>query len=178
MGPDASRWVRLPGARRNTLARRDPTTAGPRRILAPHGPFSRISAKKLAQRAIKRQLWAVIRVLGQLFRARACTRIRPSWAKNVAHEARKHGGVETNNTTAHPQQEIAETAITSAPENCSKNAHFSPAKVMVVSIPHRHQPAKATAVSPPHRHQRAKAMAVSDNRAAWSAEPNHSARGP
>ena len=42
-----------------------------------------------------------------------------------------------------------ETAITSASEKRAQNAYFSPAK----------------------------AMAVSDNRAAWSAEPDHSARG-
>ena len=62
-----------------------------------------------------------------------------------------------------PKQGTAETTITTAPENCTKNAHFSPAKAM--------------AVSTPHRHKRAKATAVSDNRAAWSAEPDHSARG-
>ena len=40
-----------------------------------------------------------------------------------------------------------ETGITSAPENCTKIAHFSPAKAMAVSIPHRHKRAKAITVS-------------------------------
>ena len=48
---------------------------------------------------------------------------------------------------------------------------------MTVSVEARPAPAKATAVSTPHRHKRAKATAVSDNRAAWSAEPDHNARG-
>ena len=68
---------------------------------------------------------------GELFRAR--THIRPISAKNVAHEARQHSDVETNNTTAHPQQGTYETRITSASEKHAKNAHFSPAKAMAVS---------------------------------------------
>ena len=90
-----------------------------------------------------------------------------------------------------PNQGTTETDDTSAPEKCTKNAHFSPAKAMavsgeaqpapakatVVSIPLEHERAKAMAVSTPHEYQRAKATAVSDNRAAWSAEPDHSARG-
>ena len=90
-----------------------------------------------------------------------------------------------------PNQGTTETDDTSAPEKCTKNAHFSPAKAMavsgeaqpapakatVVSIPLEHERAKAMAVSTPHEYQRAKATAVSDNRAVWSAEPGHSARG-
>ena len=41
--------------------------------------------------------------------------------------ARQRGGIETNNTTAHPQQGTAETGITTAPKNRTKNTHFSPA---------------------------------------------------
>ena len=90
-----------------------------------------------------------------------------------------------------PNQGTTETDDTSAPEKCTKNAHFSPAKAMavsgeaqpapakatVVSIPLEHERAKAMAVSTPHEYQRAKATAVSDNRAVWSAEPGHSPRG-
>ena len=61
--------------------------------------------------------------------------------------SRLHDDIETNNTTAHPQQGTTKTAITSAPKKCTKNAHFPPAKAMAVSIPHRHQQAKATMVS-------------------------------
>ena len=99
---------------------------------------------------------------GELFRAR--THIRPISAKNVAHEARQHSDIETDNTSAHPQQGTVETTITSAPENRTKNAHFSPAKAMAVSTPHGYQQAKATMVS--------------DNRATWSTGPGCGARGP
>ena len=66
-----------------------------------------------------------------------------------AHEARQRGDVETNNTTAHPRQGTLETGITSAPENCTKNTHFSPAK----------------------------ATGVSDSQTAWSARPSCAAGG-
>ena len=88
---------------------------------------------------------------------------RPSRATNIAQEARQHGDVETNNTTAHPQQGTRETHITYAPKNRTKNAHFSPAKAMAVSIPHRHQQAKATEVS--------------NHRATWLTGPGRGARG-
>ena len=95
--------------------------------------------------------------------ARSHPHTRQSRAKNIAHRTQKHGDVETNNTTAHPQQDTAETAITTAPTNCTKNAHFLPAKAMAVSIPHRHQRAKATMVSqttgPPGRQGQAAAPA-------------------
>ena len=85
-------------------------------------------------------------------------------ARIIAHEAQQHGDVETNNTTAHPQQGTYETRITSAPENRTKNAHFSPAKAMAVSIPHGYQQAKATMVS--------------NHQATWSTGPGCGARGP
>ena len=73
--------------------------------------------------------------------------IRPRRANFFAHKAQQRGDVETNNTTARPQQGTAETDNTSAPENCAKNAHFSPAKAMAVSVEARSPPAKATTVS-------------------------------
>ena len=100
-------------------------------------------------------------MLGELFRARA--HIGPSRATNFAHRTQKHGDVETNDTTAHPQQGTTETGITSAREKCTKNAHFSPAKAMAVSIP--------------HRHKRAKATMVSDNRATWPTGPGRGTGG-
>ena len=113
------------------------------------------------------------------------------WANFFAHEARQHGEIETNNTTAHPQQGTAETGITSAPENCTKNTHFSPAKAMAVSTGPPHRPAKATlvsvkarpapakamAVSTPYRYQQAKATPVSGERATWSTGPRCDTRG-
>ena len=68
-------------------------------------------------------------------------------ANFFAHEARQRGDVETNNTTAHPQQGPLETDITSAPKNCNKNTHFAPAKAMTVSVEARPAPAKAITVS-------------------------------
>ena len=96
--------------------------------------------------------------------ARSHPHTRQSRANNIAHRTRKHGDVETNNTTTHPQQGTTETAIASAPEKHAKNTHFSPAKAM--------------AVSPPRTHPRAKATMVSDNRATWPTEPGRGARGP
>jgi len=102
--------------------------------------------------------------LGELFRAR--THTRPSRATNLVHRTQKHGDIETNNTIAHPQQDTAETDDTSAPENCTKNAHFSPAQAMAVSIP--------------HEHKRAKAIVVSDHRAIWltAHRPTYTHAGP
>ena len=48
-----------------------------------------------------------------------------------------------------------------------KNAHFSPAKAMTVSIPRERERAKVTAVSDKARPAPTKAMAVSDNRPSW-----------
>ena len=62
-----------------------------------------------------------------------------------------------------PQQGSAETSITSASTNCTKNAHFLPAK--------------ATAVSIPRRNKRAKAMAVSNHRATSPAAPRRDTHG-
>ena len=121
---------------------------GPSRKSSPsNGPPSSPSAKRLAQRTLKRRNWAVFSPLGEFFRARMHT--RTSRATNVAHETRQHGDVETTNTTAHSQQGTTETRITSARANCTKNAHFSPAKAMAVSTGPPHRPAKATPVSRP-----------------------------
>ena len=141
----------------------------------PARPPSGISAKILARCAIKRQFLAIVSTQGELFRAR--THIRASRATNIAHRTQKHGDVETNNTTARPQQGTAETAITSAPENCTKNAHFSPAKAMAVSIPRRNKRAKAMAVSVEAQPARAKATGVSDNQAARPVAPKHGPHG-
>ena len=98
---------------------------------------------------------------GELFRAHA--HIRPRRANFFAHEARQRGDVETNNTTARPQQGTAETDITTAPKNRAKNTHFAPAKATAVSVEARPAPAKVTGVS--------------DNRAAWPTGPGGGARG-
>ena len=171
--------------------------------LAQHNPSSGVSANNLAQHATRRRFWAIFRALGELFRAhthhqttqgelfRARDPAHGDFETNDTSAATDAGQHETTITTARPQQGTTETDDTSAPEKCAKNTHFAPAKAMAVSTPHGYQrakatavsvtarpaPAKATAVSTPHRHNRAKATAVSDKRAAWSAEPDHSARG-
>ena len=161
---------------REKLAQRGPSSRISAKKFAPHNPSSRISAKKFAQRGIKHPFWAIFRVLGELFRAYTMTTVpqgelfraplqeRAMQGENIAHRSQKHGDVETNNTTAHPQQGTIETAITSAPEKHTKNAHFPPAKAMPVSIPYRHQQAKATMVS--------------NHRATWPTGPGRSAGGP
>ena len=85
------------------------------------------------------------------------------WREKFVHRTQKHREIETNSTTARRQQGTSETGITSAPENCTTNAHFSPAKAIAVSIP--------------HRRKQAKAMAVSDNRATSPTGPGCGARG-
>ena len=130
-------YVRRRPAARPTARRNSPSAAPP-------VAFPRKNSPSTAQ---KRRIWGVLSALGELFRAYTT----------------KHGDIETNNTTAHPQQGTTETAITSAPDNCTKNAHFSPAKAITVSVPHRHKQAKATMVS--------------NHRATSPAAPTRGARG-
>ena len=99
------------------------------------------------------------------------------WANFCAHRTRPRANFETNNTsvatdagqhetagtTARPQTATIETTITSAPEYCTKNARFSPAKAMAVSVEARPAPAKVTGVS--------------DNRPSWPTGPGDGARG-
>ena len=137
--------------------------------LALQTPSRRICGTKLSLLARNGPFWRVLCVLGEFCTAWAL--VEPSRATNFAHRMHKHGEIETNNTTARPQQGTTETGSTSAPENCSKNAHFSPTKAMAVSIPHRHKRAKAIAVSIPHRHKQAKAITVSAHRTTSPAAP-------
>ena len=92
---------------------------------------------------------------GELFRAH--THYGPRRANFFAHGILPRSDFETNNTNARPQQGSLETGITSARVNRTKNADFSPAKAMVVSLP--------------HGYKRAKATGVSDNRPTWPTAP-------
>ena len=112
---------------------------------------------------------------GELFRAHA--HIRPRRANFFAHEVRQRDDVETNDTNARPQQGSLETGITSAPEKCTKNTHFAPAKATAVSVEARPAPAKAMAVSVEARPAPAKAMTVSYKRPSWSTGPDCGAGG-
>ena len=119
--------------------------------------------------------------LGELFRAR--THIKPRWASFFAHRTRRHGDVETNDTTAATDAGHRETAITtarpstatletdntSATKKHTKNTHLSPAKATPVSTGPPHRPAKATPVSAEARPARAKATRVSRDRSATPA---------
>ena len=156
------------------IAYRTWRSTGWRKTLAQRRPSTGISAKNFAQQVQKRRIWAILSALGELFALTPT--IRPSRAKNIAHQERQRGDIETNNTTARPQQGTAETVITTATEKCTKNARFSPAKATPVSVEARPAPAKVTSVSNPRKHARAKATWVSDYRAAWSTGPGRGAR--
>ena len=77
--------------------------------------------------------------------------------RKTSRTGRRKGDVETDDASARPEHGTTETGITTAPTNCTTNAHVSPAK--------------ATAVSIPHRYQQAKAITVSDNRATSPTRP-------
>ena len=125
-------------ARGNAASNQEPSST------APPAALPRQNSHNTAQ---KRRIWGVLSALGELFRAYTT----------------KHGDIETNNTTAHPQQGTTETDDTSAPENCTRISHFSPAKAMVVSV--EAQPA------------RAKATGASHHRATWPTGPGCGTRG-
>ena len=124
---------------------RDGVASACAKMLAQYGPSSSTSAKKLAQHAQKRRNWDVVSALGELFRAHA--HIKPRRANFFAHRTQRHGGFETNDTsattdagqretaitTAHPSTATVETNNTSATEKRTKNTHFSPAKATPVS---------------------------------------------
>ena len=163
------------------LAQRSPSPIQPARKVAQRSPSSSTSAKKLAQQAQKHQNWGVFSALGELFRAR--THIKPRGANFFAHRTRRHGDVETNDTTAatiaghrktpittaRPSTAAIETDNTSAIEKRTKNTHVRPAKATPVSTGPPHRPAKAMPVSVEARPARAKATAVSRDRSATPA---------
>ena len=122
---------RRPAAR--PTARRNSPSA------APPVAFPRKNSPSTAQ---KRRIWGVLSALGELFRAYTTKHRRR--ATNIAHSMQKHGDIETNTTTAHPQQGTTETAITSAPKKCTKNTHFPPAEATMVSNHRATSPAAPT----------------------------------
>jgi len=78
------------------------TGAGPigAKKLALHTPSSCVSAKKLAQRARKRQFWAIVSAQGELFRAH--THHQTTQGELFRARDPAHGDFETDNTTARP----------------------------------------------------------------------------
>ena len=166
---------RLPGPRRNTTrpvgshdcrsAKNSPSTAPPAAFpqksspsTAPPAVFSRKTSPSAAPPAVFSRNSSPSTPqnanFGPFFVRRAnffalSPTIRPSRANYFAHRTQPRGNCETD--------------ITTAPENCTKDAQFSPAK--------------ATAVSVTARPAHAKAMAVSDKRAAWPTGSGCGARG-
>ena len=140
MGPAASPTGRA------CRARQDPTTAGPQK-----------NSPSTPKYCVFRPFWACRANYFTL----APTPGRPG--RQISRTGRRKGDIETDDASARPQQGTAETGITSAPTNCTKNAYFSPAK--------------ATAVSIPHRHKRAQAITVSNHRTTWPTRPGCGARG-
>ena len=128
----------------------------------PTQPLERHRREKLAQHAIKRQLWAFLSSQGEHFRTR--THISPRRVNFFAHRTQPRADCETNDTSAATDAGQHETAVTTATEKCAKNTYFSPAKAMAVSTDPPHRPAKATPVSTPRTYKRAKATPVSRER--------------
>ena len=115
--------------------------------LAQHAPFRSCSAKNFARHGPFSGVFA--KKLAQHATKRSFWAIFR--ALGELFRARTHHGTEQGELfrAQGAARGNCETAITSATEKRAQNAYFSPAK----------------------------AMAVSDNRDAWSAEPDHSARG-
>ena len=111
--------------------------------LAQRGPSISVSAKILAPHAQKHRNWSVLSELGELFRAYTTKHRRR--VKNFAHRTQKHGDVETNNTTAHPNKTpLKPTTPLLAPNE----GPLKPAS------PLRPKTAPQTPVSDPHRRWR------------------------
>ena len=90
--------MREAGSRHGPLVIRGGILRDPAPLSHPTHPHHRHFREKLAQHAIKHRFLALWSMLGELFRAR--THTSPSRANFFAHEARQHGDIETNNTSA------------------------------------------------------------------------------
>ena len=155
----ASRRVRPPVPRRDKVRPAQPLRRHFREKTRPARPLQQLFREKVRPASVKTPILGCFEragrtfsrsrthqaTQGELFHAHA--HIRPRRANFFAHRMQRHGDVETNSTTACLQQGTVETGITSAPEKCTENTHFAPAKVMAVSIPHGYKRAKAIAVS-------------------------------
>ena len=104
-----------------------------------------ISAKKLAQHAIKRLIWAILPALGEYFRAIANHSRR--WANFVAPMLLTAPQDETVSTIAGASVRLHETHDAFARQNCAENRCIWLAMVSSVSPEAKHTPAKAMTVS-------------------------------
>ena len=118
-----------------------------------------ISAKKLAQHAIKRPFWAILPALGEYFCAIAIDSRR--WANFVAPMLLTAPQDETVDTNAETSGRLHETHDAFAHQNCAENRCIWLAMVSSVSPETEHTPAKVLTVS-----RESPAAPVSDSSAA------------
>ena len=104
-----------------------------------------ISAKELAQHAIKRLFWAILPALGEYFRA--ITNDSRRWANFVAPMLLTAPRDETVGTNAETPGRLHETHDAFARQNCAENRCIWLAMVSSVSPETEHTPAKAMTVS-------------------------------
>ena len=104
-----------------------------------------ISAKKLAQHAIKRLIWAILPALGEYFRAIANHSRR--WANIFAPMLLTAPQDETVDTNAETSGRLHETHDSFVRQNCAENRCIWLALVSSVSPETEHTPAKAMTVS-------------------------------
>ena len=116
-----------------------------REKLAQHEVICAISAKKLAQHAIKHSFWAILPALGEYFRAIVIDRLR--WANFLAPMLLTAPRYETVSTNAGTSGRLHETHDAFARQNCAENGGIWLAMVSSVSPEAKHTPAKAMTVS-------------------------------
>ena len=119
--------------------------AGGREKLAQREAMCAISAKKLAQHAIKRPFWAILPTLGEYFRAIAIDSRR--WANFVAPIPLTAPQDVTVSTNAGTSGRWYETHDAFARQNCAENGGIWLAMVSSVSSETEHTPAKVLTVS-------------------------------
>ena len=119
--------------------------AGGHKKLAQREVMCAISAKKLAQHAIKRLIWAILPALGEYFRAIANHSRR--WANIFAPMLLTAPQDETVDTNAETSGRLHETHDSFVRQNCAENRCIWLALVSSVSPETEHTPAKAMTVS-------------------------------
>ena len=121
-----------------------------------------ISAKKLAQHAIKRPFWAILPALGEYLRAIAIDSRR--WANFVTPMLLTAPQDETVDTNAETSGHLHETLNAFVRQNCAENRCIWLAMASPVSPETKHTPAKAMTVS-----RELPAPPVSDSSLLWRA---------
>ena len=143
--------------------------AGGHKKLAQREAMCAISAKRLAQHAIKRPFWAILPALGEYYRAIAIDSRR--WANFVAPIPLTAPRDETVSTNAGTSGRLHETHDAFARQNCAENGGIWLAMVSSVSPETEHTPAKAMTVS----RESPAAVLMGDGRAWPDVETTHRA---